>query len=237
MVPGGGAEGKAPSPQPSPLPPSPAQAAGPGPALPPGPGSLHPHPSPSFPPPLTEPEPAAMRRGFRPGAERKTREPPRTGTASTTPEEPPGGCGGVGGGAGGQRAELRTRGTPAQCAQAREAQGPSKAEVIVSVFPFQFGVFLVPVLVLGLLLVCPSSFAFFCSLDPLARRLLVPLGDFCFRSGFHGSFSLCHPRSDWRELVATLTDADLRAESSSVSCFIENRGTLVLVVVVGKILV
>uniref|UniRef100_A0A4W2D0H3 6-phosphofructokinase type A n=1 Tax=Bos indicus x Bos taurus TaxID=30522 RepID=A0A4W2D0H3_BOBOX len=28
-----------------------------------------------------------MRRGFRPGAERKTREPPRTGTASTTPEE------------------------------------------------------------------------------------------------------------------------------------------------------
>uniref|UniRef100_A0A8C7AKP9 Phosphofructokinase, muscle n=1 Tax=Neovison vison TaxID=452646 RepID=A0A8C7AKP9_NEOVI len=30
-----------------------------------------------------------MRRGFRPGAERKTREPPRTGTASTTPEEPP----------------------------------------------------------------------------------------------------------------------------------------------------
>lgn len=96
MVPGGGAEEKAPSPQPSQLPPSPTQAAGPGPALPPGPGSLHPHPSPSFPPPLTEPEPAAMRRGFRPGAERKTREPPRTGTASTTPEEPSGGCGGAG---------------------------------------------------------------------------------------------------------------------------------------------
>ncbi|PNI49500.1 PFKM isoform 30, partial [Pan troglodytes] len=28
-----------------------------------------------------------MRRGFRPGAERKTREPPRTGTAFTAPEE------------------------------------------------------------------------------------------------------------------------------------------------------
>lgn len=103
-VPGGGAEKRAPAPRPSPLPPGPAQPAGPGPALPPGPGSLHPHPSPSFPPPLTEPEPAAMRRGFRPGAERKTREPPRTGTASTAPEEPPGGCscGGGGGGGGGE---------------------------------------------------------------------------------------------------------------------------------------
>lgn len=48
-------------------------------------------PSPSFPPPLTEPEPAAIRRGFRPGAERKTRERPRTGTASPAPEEPLGG--------------------------------------------------------------------------------------------------------------------------------------------------
>lgn len=67
-------------------------SAQPGPAPPPGPGSLHPHPSPSFPPPLTEPEPAARRKGFRPGAERKTREPPRTGTASTRPEEPLGGC-------------------------------------------------------------------------------------------------------------------------------------------------
>lgn len=88
MVPGGGAEGKAPSPQTSLLPPSPAQAARSGAALPPGPGSLHPHPSPSFPPPLTEPEPAAIRRGFRSAAESKTREPPRTGTASTIPEEP-----------------------------------------------------------------------------------------------------------------------------------------------------
>lgn len=108
VVPGGGAEEKAHSPELSPLPSSPAQAAGPGPAQPPGQGSLHPHPSPSFPPPLTEPEPAAMRRGFRPGAERKTREPPRTGTASTTPEELFRGCGGGGGGARGQRAELRT---------------------------------------------------------------------------------------------------------------------------------
>lgn len=81
MVPGGGAEEKAPSPQPSPLPPSPAQAARSGATLPAALGSLHPHPSPSFPPPLTEPEPAAIRWGFRSGAERKTREPPRTGTS------------------------------------------------------------------------------------------------------------------------------------------------------------
>lgn len=119
--PGGGAEEKAHSPQLSPLPSSPAQAAGPRPALPPGQGSLHPHPSPSFPPPLTEPEPAAM--AGRPGAERKTREPPRTGTASTTPEELFRRLRRRRGGARGQRAELKTRGTPAQCGEASDAKG------------------------------------------------------------------------------------------------------------------
>lgn len=148
MVPGGGAGEKAPFPQPSPLPPSPAQATRPGAALLPGLGSLHPHPSPSFPPPLTEPEPAAIRRGFRPGAESKTREPPRTGTASTIPEEPLGGCGG--GGWGG-RSKSRVDSQNA-CAVWRglRSKGASKTVVIIFLFPFQFGLFLV----LGVVLVC-----------------------------------------------------------------------------------
>ncbi|KAL0612206.1 hypothetical protein AAY473_018835 [Plecturocebus cupreus] len=136
VVPRGGAEEKAPAPRCSSLPPSPARAGGLGPTQPPGPGSLHPHPSPSFPPPLTEPEPAAMRRGFRPGAERKTLEPPRTGTAFTAPEEP-----------------------------------------------------------------------------SLTRHLLVPHGEFCWRSSFYGSFSL------WPQICGNLwlpaTDEDLRSKSMS----------------------
>lgn len=83
-----------------------------------------------------------------------------------------------------------TRKTLAQCGEAQEAKGEFKTVVIIFQFPFQFELFLV----LGVLLVCLSSFAFLCSLGPLTRRFLVPLGDFCLHSGFHGSF-LCGPSS------------------------------------------
>lgn len=79
---------------------------------------------------------------------------------------------------------------------------------------------------------CPSSFAFSCSLDPLARRLLVPLGDFLLSLRF--PWQLFAVAVNQRKLVATLTDVDLRANSSSIPCFIENHGTLVLV---GNILI
>lgn len=52
------------------------------------------------------------------------------------------------GGAGGQRAEL-TRKTPAQCGEALRSKGASKTVVIIFLFPFQFGLFLV----LGVVLV------------------------------------------------------------------------------------
>ena len=208
MVPGGGAEEKAPSPQPSPLPSSPAQAAGPGLALPPGPSSLHPHPSPSFPPPLTEPEPAAMRRGFRPGAERKTREPPRTGTASTTPEEL---FGGSGGGGWGERSKSRVEDPRNACAVWRGLRSRGIIQGCGYDFLFQFRLFLV--LVVRILLVCPSSFAFLCSLGPLTCRLLVPLWRFLLMLWF--PWQLLAVALDLREPVAALTDVDLRAKSDS----------------------
>lgn len=94
------------------------------------------------------------------------------------------GVAGGGGRAEGQRAELRTYGTPAQCGEAREAKEASKAVDKIFLFPFHFGPFFV--FVFGILLARLSSFAFLCSLEPLTRRLLVPLGHFCLVSGFYG---------------------------------------------------
>lgn len=121
VVPRGGAEDRARSPPPSSLPLGPVEARGPSLTQPPGPVSLHPHPSPSFPPPLTEPEPAARQRGFRPGADRKAREPPGTGTFFTLPEDRLAGAEEGRGWGKRSKSELQARGTPARGGEARDA--------------------------------------------------------------------------------------------------------------------
>lgn len=163
VVPRGGAEERARSPPRSSLPLSAAEARGPGPTQPPGPASLHPHPSPSFPPPLTEPEPAARQRGFRPGADRKAREPPGTGTVFTGPEDRLAGAEEERGWGKRSKSELRARGTPARVARPEK---PRERLTLVSIprAPCQTGVFLF--VALGEVLVRPPSFGFLCPSAP-----------------------------------------------------------------------
>eukprot|EP00072_Mus_musculus_P070543 XP_017172306.1 PREDICTED: uncharacterized protein LOC108168225 [Mus musculus] len=141
VVPRGGAEDRARSPPPSSFPLGPAEARGPSLTQPPGPVSLHPHPSPSFPPPLTEPEPAARQRGFRPGADRKAREPPGTGTFFTLPEDRLAGAEEGRGWDKRSKSELQARGTPARGGEARDVEGAFDSRLHLPVTLSDWGFF------------------------------------------------------------------------------------------------